>query len=1108
MVDHSESALGRAASNNNNLLAVAESPAPETAPRDASKVADGVPSPPAHDHHHHHHSSSSGGSEARDPDGTSNANGAHDGSPEVDISDFSSDASSTQSLDDYPGLTLGAEYGSSNDLLSFPEQDGQPFGELVEDLSHFYYAPTMDFVSDFADGLSSTASNNSYLDPDDQDMNIHDPFSFATAAPSDPTTPSYVAPPDFGDGLQYDDMALDNDDDHDDHDDHGDNDEYAFADQGFGDEVSDGLHSAHLRFIRDDGSLIERSDLFGFAHDRLPSAMFFGAVNDPNDSCDDRDTDKFYASDDEVSMGDAAMDSEPPGRGRSTDTRIHHNGAIAEDHRVDHETSAHPVPLGTPHLPSLDAVYAQHNDGEVDGDFNNQGGLSMHTESMKASFLNSSVAVSSRTIVQAPSPRNIRLADDHLFNMEGISLHVQKLGFSFANRFSTLVGTRISQILVAAKRHLDKGFIPGVLHTDIFVNQPIISFLSGSRVLYASPHSPARYRKLVLALVSCESSRLDTALNGSAPFILPQAPALPRCHPEEQCPSQCETANSTGASSSSTRPARPLLTEEQYYDLHQPSEYSIYYIQPALILQTFADQEHIASSLLAALLAPPEGDIYIDANGNQYPAFERNLTVDQFIRQWFVRSCIPRYHLRAFKEPFVPISPEAANVLDWERPAKISRPDSSRLYDIQGIPWSTTLKVKRSDARALRDRLYTSYHNLKYTPHGYYRMLPEKEDYFRPKTMYTKYRASMAHFQLRNLMSVTASNTIQYASHSKVYSITPFYGEQNCLINLAGPVPSATFFDSVKISTMRAKHGVTVVGGFSGEYAVRGEINDFAVMDGRVTRDPNGITNHIDIIKHRTSNSPRTVISSNDDRIRILDCETNRFVSMHKFARAINCTDTSPDGRLRVIIGDAPDAWIIDSETGKPVQTLIGHRDYGFACAWSPDMLHIATSNQDKTVNIWDARMWRTLQVIDSDVAGYRSLRFSPVGGGPRTLLMCEPADRIAIVNAQTYQTRQVHDFFGEIGGADYSPDGSRIWVANMDTKFGGFMEFDRREWGQEFGIGHTRRRRIEAQGDFYSPDLPNEWLPEARLDDDPRCVLGSGERKIRFQKLFNDTQC
>ncbi|EFW17889.1 conserved hypothetical protein [Coccidioides posadasii str. Silveira] len=660
MVDHNESALARAASN--NLAAVAESPAPETAPRDASKVADGVPSPPAHDHHHHHHSSSSSGSEACDPDGTSNANSAHDGSPEVDISDFSSDASSTQSLDDYPGLTLGAEYGSSNDLLSFPEQDGQPFGELVEDLSHFYYAPTMDFVSDFADGLSSTASNNSYLDPDDQDMNIHDPFSFATAAPSDPTTPSYVAPPDFGDGLQYDDMALDNDDDHDDH---GDNDGYAFADQGFGDEVSDGLHSAHLRFIRDDGSLIERSDLFGFAHDRLPSAMFFGAVNDPNDSCDDRDTDKFYASDDEVSMGDAAMDSEPPGRGRSTDTRIHHDGAIAEDHRVDHEASAHPVPLGTPHLPSFDAVYAQHNDGEVDGDFNNQGGLSMHTESMKASFLNSSAA-------------------------------------------------------------------------------PISPFCL-VEVLLCVPRIALPYRKLVLASCFMRIFRLDTALS-EVYLNLPQAPS----------PARCPLKNSAFAMRNSKKQHWSVLV---FYETGTSSS------DRRAVIMTFINLR----------------------------TFERNLTVDQFIRQWFVRSCVPRYHLRAFKEPFVPISPEAANVLDWERPAKISRPDSSRLYDIQGIPWSTTLKVKRSDARALRDRLYTSYHNLKYTPHGYHRLLPEKEDYFRPKTMYTKYRASMAHFQLRNLMSVTASNTIQYASHSKVYSITPFYGEQNCLMNLAGPVPSATF---------------------------------------------------------------------------------------------------------------------------------------------------------------------------------------------------------------------------------------------------------------------------------------------------------------------------
>jgi WD40 repeat protein len=146
--------------------------------------------------------------------------------------------------------------------------------------------------------------------------------------------------------------------------------------------------------------------------------------------------------------------------------------------------------------------------------------------------------------------------------------------------------------------------------------------------------------------------------------------------------------------------------------------------------------------------------------------------------------------------------------------------------------------------------------------------------------------------------------------------------------------------------------------------------------------------------------SPLAIVASNDKHLRILDCKINAFIYQDALSRAINCIDT--DGRLRVIIGDSPDAWVTEAETrrpGGPVQTLRGHRDFGSACAWSPAMLQIATSNQDKTVNIRDVRTWRLLQSIDSDVAGYRSLRFFPVGGGPRTLLMCEPADHIAIVN-------------------------------------------------------------------------------------------------------------
>ncbi|EGC44762.1 WD40 repeat-containing protein [Histoplasma capsulatum var. duboisii H88] len=508
-----------------------------------------------------------------------------------------------------------------------------------------------------------------------------------------------------------------------------------------------------------------------------------------------------------------------------------------------------------------------------------------------------------------------------------------------------------------------------------------------------------------------------------------------------------------------------LLTEDQYTYMHGPSEESIYYVPPSLVLKYFS--AHIASSLLAGPLAPCDGHTYTLANGLEFPAFEKNLTVEMFIKQWLIRSRVPLEQLALKDRPHVTISDAAADVSYWPRPHKITRPEKHqfKVYDIQNIPWSKRMSVRRSDARILRDSWYKGYRNLIFNPHGYSKRLPQTEKFFMAKTMYTKYKASMSHFQLRNLMSVTSSNTVQYAHRSKIYTVTPFHNQKHFLIDLSNPSKSATFFEPVKISTMKAKHGVTVVGGFSGEYAMRGDVTDHNTVDGYITKSQNGITNHIDIVRHRTSRSPQAIISSNDQYIRILDCETNKFVQNHRFARAINCTDTSLDGRLRVIVGDAKEAWIIDSESGKPVQPLVGHQDFGFACAWSPDMLHVATSNQDGTVNIWDA------------------------------------------LNAQTYQTRQVHDFFGEIGGADYTPDGGRIWVANMDHLFGGLMEFDRCQWGQEFGIGRTRKRYIEERLDTYYPDLPNEWLPEADLDDDERCALGPGERKLRFRRLMGNRE-
>ncbi len=48
-----------------------------------------------------------------------------------------------------------------------------------------------------------------------------------------------------------------------------------------------------------------------------------------------------------------------------------------------------------------------------------------------------------------------------------------------------------------------------------------------------------------------------------------------------------------------------------------------------------------------------------------------------------------------------------------------------------------------------------------------------------------------------------------------------------------------------------------------------------------------------------------------------------------------------------VVVGDDPDAFVLDLRMQAPVQRLRGHLDYSFAAAWQPEQPQIvATGNQ------------------------------------------------------------------------------------------------------------------------------------------------------------------
>lgn len=369
-----------------------------------------------------------------------------------------------------------------------------------------------------------------------------------------------------------------------------------------------------------------------------------------------------------------------------------------------------------------------------------------------------------------------------------------------------------------------------------------------------------------------------------------------------------------------------------------------------------------------------------------------------------------------------------------------------------------------------------------------------------------KPRIGLAHFQLRNLLACTSRNSVFYAGDSKVYNANPLFNQRVVRMDLTDPVvqtPNSLPFTGIQISTLAADHNVLVAGGFSGEYAMVGVDTPFGSShtEGLVTQDPNPITNHVQVHLSRQSGLPQVAFASNDGHLRVLDCTTSTFMSQHLYPYPVNCSAISPDHRLRVIVGDSCNVMICNAETGDVVQTLDGHEDYGFACAWADNGWHVATGNQDKLIKIWDARMWtdsygvgKPLQTIAATVAGARSLKFSPLGSGKRVLVAAESADIVSIIDAESYATKQTLDFYGETCGVDFTPDGQRLFVGVHDPLRGGIMEFQKCGFGQYHG--RTSRTRWDENGNPWSRrelemhDMAEglDWKPDTEaVAADPR---------------------
>ncbi|EJT70015.1 WD-40 repeat family protein [Gaeumannomyces tritici R3-111a-1] len=499
---------------------------------------------------------------------------------------------------------------------------------------------------------------------------------------------------------------------------------------------------------------------------------------------------------------------------------------------------------------------------------------------------------------------------------------------------------------------------------------------------------------------------------------------------------------------------------------------------PGLTFDTAAHAAHIETAThQAAYQQPPVlvsgshvhstgggGTIPImDAIGNTNFLAPGNMSLQSLVFSWVGQ---PRHALRSLygEDTSRPcFNSASAQLLDSNKPFRVEygHLEGDRC-DLQGIDWEA-MGVSRQSAR---DRRLMTYRNFvhergsdKWRPEYPDVHLPSTDDFFRFKRMDIRKNGYLAHFQLRNLVACTAPNQIFYTGQAAVHSFDPrSKSNETALKSTENP--------DCPLSTMDAAHNVLVAGNFVGEYMVRRLGHDTydqpSQFEGTLTSSSSAITNHVQLYMPRRSSAPQACFASNDAGLRILDIATNTVLSETMFDFPINCTAVSPDGQLRVMVGDQKEVLVVPADGSRinvvgsafggadakaqAERQLPGHRDHGFACAWADDGHTIATGFQDQVVKIWDARNWHApVATIRTHMAGARSLRFSPVGSGRRVLVAAEEADYINIIDACTFRSKQTIDFFGEIGGVAFEPtEGRDLYAFVTDPARGGIMQLER----------------------------------------------------------------
>ncbi|KAJ0986968.1 hypothetical protein J5N97_005324 [Dioscorea zingiberensis] len=386
------------------------------------------------------------------------------------------------------------------------------------------------------------------------------------------------------------------------------------------------------------------------------------------------------------------------------------------------------------------------------------------------------------------------------------------------------------------------------------------------------------------------------------------------------------------------------------------------------------------------------------------------------------------------------------------RIADISSAEVRKGKDIQGIPWNQ-LSTTRDNYRQTRLEQYKNYENIPNSGEASAKdCKPTKTGglFYDFQWNTRSVKSTIFHFQLRNLVWATSKHDVYLMSHYSVVHWSAIIREKSEIINMFGHVaptekhPGSLLegFAQTQVSTLVVKNNLVLVGGFQGELICKSLDRKGICFCCRMTYNDNAITNALEIYDS-SSGAVHLLASNNDCGVRDYDMEKFQLSQLLDFPWPVNHTSLSPNGKLLVVVGDNPEGFLVDAQTGKTVQELRGHLDYSFASAWNPDGRTFATGNQDKTCRVWDVRnLSKAVTVLRGNLGAIRSIRFTEDG---RFMAMAEPADFVHIFDTGNgFERRQELDFFGEISGMAFSPDTEALFIGVWDRNYASLLQYSR----------------------------------------------------------------